>query len=493
MTGRKPRWLGIGMVAGAGAGLLALTSAMASAFAYGETPDVVGDPPLPFEVMGGSGMPIPPDSYVDAVQSLYFPATANFLGQPTFPTAVPEPLFTPEGDYPFTGVNSLPLDTSVSQGVQILNDTIQPYIAAGTPVGVFGYSQSAIIASLEMENLAATDPTAPVQFVLIGDQMNPNGGLFERFAGLQLPSLGMDFYGATPSNDFPTTIYTLEYDSQADFPRYPLDFLSDLNAMGTSVHGTYPDLTTAQLESAIPLMTTGTTDTTYYIIPVENLPLLDPLREIPVVGNPLADLFQPDLTYLVNLGYGDPLYGYSTSAANVATPFGLFPPLSAFEQLPGLLASGTVQGMENFIGDFTGTGPNPVSLSLDSLLPSLLDPSSATSSILSNPLAALSALAADPAALAAAPTDIVNALSSVASTAYGTLLPLADILNAALTSVPAYDVSLFLDNLSDPINAIGLPIAADTALYTLLGGYALTVGTDAVQSIVADLPALIPF
>jgi hypothetical protein len=155
--------------------------------------------------------------------------------------------------------------------------------------------------------------------------------------------------------------------------------------------------------------------------------------------------------------------------------------------------SGTQTGIQDFIGDFTGTGPNPVSLSLDSLLPSLMDPSSGTSSLLSDPLAALSAVAADPAALAAAPTDIVNTLLSVASTAYGTLLPTADILNAALTSVPAYDVSLFLDNLSDPINAIGLPLAADTALYTLLASDEVTVTMDAVQSITADLTSSLPF
>lgn len=493
MSDRK-RWLGFGMVASAGAGVLALTSMMTPGFAYGVATDVGGDTPMPFEVMGGSGMPIPPDSYVDAVQSLYFPDTPLFQGQPTFPNADAQALFTPEGDYPFTGVKSLPLDTSVSQGVTILNDTLQPYIAADTPVGVFGYSQSAVISSLEMGNLqAAGVASSEVNFVLIGDQMNPNGGLFERFAGLQLPSLGMNFYGATPSDAYPTTIYSLEYDGQADFPRYPLDLLSDINAIDSNVHLTYPDLTPAQVASAIPLMTTGTTDTTYYIIPVENLPLLDPLREIPVVGNPLADLLQPDFTYLVNFGYGDPLYGWSTSAANVPTEFGLFPSLSDFEKLPGLFMSGTVTGIENFIGDFTGAGPNAVSLSLDSLLPSLTDPSSAASSILSNPLAALSALAADPAALAAVPTDIANTISSAASTAYGTLLPTADILNAALTSVPAYDVSLFLDNLGDPINAIGLPLAADTALYTLLASDEVTVVMDAVQSIIANLPSLIPF
>ena len=85
----------------------------------------------------------------------------------------------------------------------------------------------------------------------------------------------------------------------------------------------------------IQLPTSGPTTTTYYIIPSDNLPLLNPIRGIPIIGNPIADLLQPDLTYLVNLGYGDPLYGWSTGPANVPTPAGLFPPLSAFESSPG--------------------------------------------------------------------------------------------------------------------------------------------------------------
>ena len=55
------------------------------------------------------------------------------------------------------------------------------------------------------------------------------------------------------------------------------------------------------------------------------LPLLEPLRLIPGIGNPLADLLQPDLTTIVNLGYGNPNFGYSTGPADVQTYFGLFP------------------------------------------------------------------------------------------------------------------------------------------------------------------------
>jgi hypothetical protein len=84
-------------------------------------------------------------------------------------------------------------------------------------------------------------------------------------------------------------------------------------------------------------------------------------------------------------------------------------------------------------------------------------------------------------------TDFANALSNVASTAYGTLLPTADIADAFVTSVPAYDASLFLGNLSDPINAIGLPIAADVGLGTLLSGLEAGVIGDAVFSVVSGL------
>lgn len=124
---------------------------------------------------------------------------------------------------------SLPLNTSVSQGIQILDFNIKNTLA-NPPVGVqsvavLGYSQSAIIASLEMRNLMnpLLNPTPPAPdqlgFTLLGNPMNPNGGLLARFPGLSLPSLGLDFYGATPPDTpYPTNIYTLQYDGFASFP-----------------------------------------------------------------------------------------------------------------------------------------------------------------------------------------------------------------------------------------------------------------------------------
>ena len=78
------------------------------------------------------------------------------------------------------------------------------------------------------------------------------------------------------------------------------------------------------------------------------------------------------------------------------------------------------------------------------------------------------------------------------------LLPTADFATAALTSVPSYDVNLFLNGISqavsgDPmglINAVGDPIAADTALFTIAGGFEAIVLVSAAQSIVGDFTSL---
>lgn len=485
MAHRKARCTWLGALATTGAALLPLTM----------TPAIVhGDDTLPFVVMGGTGMPVPDDDWVATVQSLFFPSEALFDGQPAFPDAVPDALYTPQEFYPLN-FGDLTLNDSVSQGLSNLIDELQPYLDAGTPVGVFGYSQSAIIASLAMDQLTAQGvPSSDVNFVLIGDLMNPNGGLFERFAGLELPSLGIDFSGATPSDDFATTIYTMEYDTWADFPRYPLNLLSVLNAYMSETHFDYDTLTPEQIAQAIPLDTTGGL-TDYYIIPVDDLPLLDPLREVPIIGNPLADLLQPNLTALVNLGYGDPEFGWSTAPANEATEFGLLPSLADFEKLPGLLIAGTQTGIEDFIGDFTGTGPNPVSWSLDSLLDGLTDTSSLTSGTVFDPdeiLSALTTLLNDPAALTAFSGDIADALSDIGSTLSATYDATEDILQAALISVPEYNLSLIMDNLDNPIEALGLSIGADLAIYPLLGGFAQTVFDNAAESILATLTDLVP-
>ncbi len=447
------------------------------------------DPPVTF-VMDGSGTPIPPPDFVANVVSKYV--------MPNFPVGLVQALAMPAGEYPDSGIKDLMQNVSIARGVTILNNAIQQQLTAGNTVNVLGYSQGANIATLEMQALdpGGTPSLLPINFVLLGNSMNPNGGWDARFPGLSLPTLGFSTLGAAPSNDFVTKVYTLEYDGWADFPQYPIDIFSDLNALAgmVTVHTTYDTLSATQIGSATVLPTQGPTMTTYYMIPNPDLPLLEPLRLIPYIGNPTADLLQPIFTSLVNWGYGNPNYGWSTGPANVTTPFGFLPPLSDTAALGPALFHGIPQGIGAAIGDLYAEGPPQ--------LPSLPDISQALMSLSSGP--GTLALPTGPptvtgiiSSLQAANTQIVDATTTAVSTAYSTLLPTADIATAVLVSLPSYDVNLFLNGmiqvvngqpLDGLINAIGYPIAADVGLLPLTAGLEVAVLGEAGYSIVTGTP-----
>ncbi len=530
MSERKLRWLTAGLFASAGAGMLSMTAIMNSAFAFGDTtpdisPDITVTPPDIALVMGGTGLPQPGEGYVEAAYGLYldnamhpiYPDITGFYQPTTTSPFFGEGLYTPEQAYPLFGggvhqlyynlndpSTGLPAsDTSVSQGATTLENAILNDILDKNVSTVFGYSQSSTLSGitmqlLEQNGVTSSSPYAP-QFLLIADPSNPNGGLFERFNGfettsgqttvdpLNLPSMGLSFDGATPADDYTTSIYTLEYDGFADFPRYPLNFLADLNAfLGiANLHGTYLNggidgsgPTPYDIAHAVPLPTDGPTTTDYYMIdtldgsPVTP-PLVSTLGDLPVIGKPLEDLLGPDLTVLINLGYGGDNLGYSDAPANIPTPFGLFPDVNT-TTLANELATGAQSGFATFESDLS----NPAAL-----FASLSD--------LSNPLAGLQTVLADPASLPSL-TEIANALSSVASTAYSTLLPTTDIINALVTSLPAYDVSLITDNLQtgDFVDALGLPVAANTAIDTLAVGFEYEILSDAASAISATLSGL---
>lgn len=437
-------------------------------------------------VMGGSGTPIPPADFVANVVSRYV--------TPYFPAGMVQALALPAGEYPDSGIKDLTSDVSITRGVQILTAEIQQQLAAGNAVNVVGYSQSANVASLAMQLLdpTGTPSSLPINFVLLGNSMNPNGGWDARFPGLSLPTLGLTTLGAAPSNSFPTTVYTIEYDGWADFPRYPVNILSDLNALAgmVTVHGNYDSLTVAQLNSAITLPTQGPSTTTYYMIPTQNLPLLEPLRYIPLVGDPAADILQPVLRPLINWGYGDPNYGWSTGPADVPTPFGFLPPPEATIGLGPALVSGFQQSFAAATGHLSTLGTQP--------LPSLPSIPDAVSLLSSGPSTLVPPSPTDILrGLQTANTQIVGTSTTAFSTAYSTLLPTADIATAALISVPSYDVNLFLDGLNQMfngqpveglVNAIGNPIAATVGLLPFLGGLELATVALAADSILTGTP-----
>jgi PE family/PE-PPE domain len=120
--------------------------------------------PITTLVMGGSGTPIPGQPYINQVVSNF---VTNPLFNPLFPvdpTRV-QGLNTPEGYYPFIGIKDLLVDVSISRGVRILNQAIQSATAGGNTANVVGYSQSAVIASLEMQALNPTNTPGGAQYL----------------------------------------------------------------------------------------------------------------------------------------------------------------------------------------------------------------------------------------------------------------------------------------------------------------------------------------
>jgi hypothetical protein len=260
--------------------------------------------------------------------------------------------------------------------------------------------------------------------------------------------------------------------------------LSDLNAfLGIeSLHGTYlnggdgtdglgsgPSL--GDIKTATPLpVSDADSSTNYFMITTLDGTDTTAGNEItaPLVAllpKPLQELLGPDLTYLINLGYGDGSQGWADGPADVNTPFGLFPDVSmsdVFNQLSTL----TEQGIQNL-----STDTDPYTSNVAAAGQSAAEVMAALQADLANPAASL--------------TDFVNAITTASSAAYSALLPTADIINALVTSVPAYDLSLFSANIAtgDFADAFGLPVAADTALVTLAGGFEVEVIQSAVTQI----------
>lgn len=93
-------------------------------------------------VLGGSGIPLPSDGYVNAADILYL--------QPNGFTGTAQSLFTPQLYFPG--------NVSEVQGAQFLAQAINDQMATGqvnadNPVYVFGYSQSSAMSSMTMEQL----------------------------------------------------------------------------------------------------------------------------------------------------------------------------------------------------------------------------------------------------------------------------------------------------------------------------------------------------
>jgi PE-PPE domain len=437
-------------------------------------------------IFGPTLVPTPPSQYVEAADTLY-------LQQLGF-TGTGQSSYIPDGSSALDP-NSLPYGTSLGQDQSIMVSDIESQLAAGgvspeNPVVIFGYSQSSEASSLLMQQLQADGVSDDdVHFVLVGDPDNPDGGFMNTFdfpAGntSAFTALDVPFEPATPSDLYPTDIYTLEYDGFADFPDYTTNLLSDLNAtLGFFLeHFTYLDLTPDQISSAILLpgseALTGEGLTDYYMIPNDNLPILEPLLLIPGIGQPLYDLLEPDTQILVNLGYGSITEGWNQGPANEPTTFGLSPDISQ-TQLSDALSNGWQQGITDALHDLQ----SPVSYQdqvaplqpfADSLYTVGVAPEDPSFTDVIDGLLKLVGFPVSDVTLSSSPTDIMNDISSTLSYDVSSLTPLADAIKDAFTSLPAYDANIATDQLDagNFLNAILDPSSANTALvpYDLIAG-----------------------
>lgn len=281
-----PIWVGLTTVLATLAGTVSTPVALAGTALY----------------MGGTGhtLAIPgpdPPSYIERYVEW---AYDNFVGpsQLCGPSCTPAAVYTPAEFWPDTGLDSMTFDESVAVGLANLDNCLRqrpcavtdpPYasseirVLGGTDFTVFGYSDSATIATIAKSDLIAHPPAGSVTFVLVASGNRPNGGILERFVGVHLPILGVTFNGATVTNSpQPTPLTTVDvahqYDLVADFPTNPLNLLADLNSLVEFAYD-HPEFRTGT-----PLLQGQYQDSTYYLFPAEALPLVRPLTVLPYLG-----------------------------------------------------------------------------------------------------------------------------------------------------------------------------------------------------------------
>jgi len=310
-------------------------------------------------VMGGSFHSLMgPDDEPDFVASYLDNAVNNHL-DPAFGQPVDNAVavFTPEEFFP---LGRLTLDESVALGLANLHlclsadadCVVNDDPAAAAEVGsvaptpedalmVFGFSQSAIIASLAKQDLIdeyeTGDPVIP--FMLVANPMRPNGGVLMRGEGWPtIPIMGISFTGASPTDSaqlpdgsyvYPTVDVARQYDGLGgDFPLRPLNLIALVNALlGYALqHSSTVDV---PFEQARYQGREG--DTTYYLIENDIVPLLQPLALF--VPKPILKALDAPLRVLIEDAYARDI------SPGTPSPFSWWPTGDLFGLTVNLLKS----------------------------------------------------------------------------------------------------------------------------------------------------------
>lgn len=284
-------------------------------------------------ILGGTTVPTPDDAYVEVVKNHFIEPThpgqdidyvavttpeetwpATGIGRLVWLAVGPPSIWGPGGpawpDEPWwklSGLFDLTFDQSVRAGVTDLETAMAEH--GNDHLVIYGYSQGAVVANVEKRRLAEQYPagtTAPdIDFVLSADLNLPNGGLASRFAGLYIPILDASFNGPAPTDtQFDTVEINRQYDGFADFPLYPLNVISLLNALlgVVYVHPYALDVSLPADPTTSPAYQGTHGDTSYYFFETQDLPLFAPLRMLGV-PEPVIDVVEPFFRVIVELGY----------------------------------------------------------------------------------------------------------------------------------------------------------------------------------------------
>jgi hypothetical protein len=199
---------------------------------------------------------------------------------------------------PFVSVPGFP-DT-YPDGVVAIEDAIDQ-ASADAPDGeivVFAYSSGARMAAQWLEAHAG-DEDAPssdkLSLVLVGNPTRAYGG--SDVVGRSGPAM--------PQTQYQVTDVSIQYDLTSDSPNNPASFfylLALINAYaGFSLHLNYAAVDINDPANAV--WTEG--NTTYILVPTENLPMLDQLRGLGLTA--LADALNGPLKALVEQAYNRPV------------------------------------------------------------------------------------------------------------------------------------------------------------------------------------------
>ena len=223
--------------------MVGAASALISPAAHADETLLSADDPLSGSdtaiILGGTTEPTPSTAFAQAAEDLYlhplgfddgatYSTVCDMVG--TDPCAAPlQVLTTPELIQ--QGPSSLTAADDVVLAVENEFTANPGAFSAENPLTIFGYSQSATAESISMSRLEADGiPSADLHFVFIGDPSLPDGvwpnlvpdleSLFgTSVTNTLLTDLGFDgvLGNLTPTDIYPTTIYTLAGDGVAEF------------------------------------------------------------------------------------------------------------------------------------------------------------------------------------------------------------------------------------------------------------------------------------